>query len=171
MKRQVAWLSIAMVLVASLLRTQPVQAVSVNDDSVQPSDFFKDFPAVKFGMSFADAKKAVAAAGAVPLGSEQRQTELTWDGKFNDMSGRATLLFKDGVGLWEIAVVLNAMDKRREVFDAWSKKISDKVGTPAHAESMDHISRKWDLADKVEIELRLIKDDESPVVDIHWVKN
>ena len=141
------------------------------EESIQPSDFFNNFPALKFGMSFADAKKAVAATGAVPMGSEQKGTELTWDGKFSDMNGRATLLFKEGVGLWEIAVVVTAMDKRHEVFETWTKKITDKVGTPAHAESMDHIENKWDLKDMVELELRLIKDDESPVVDIHWVKN
>jgi len=140
-------------------------------DSIQPSDLFNDFPTLKFGMSFADAKKAVAAAGAQPMGSETKQTELTWDGKFSGMNGRATLLFKEGVGLWEIAVVVTAMDKRREVFDTWTKKISEKVGTPAHAESMDHVENKWDLKDMVELELRLIKDDDSPVVDIHWVKN
>jgi hypothetical protein len=141
------------------------------EDTVQPSELFSNFPALKFGMTFAEAKKAVAATGALPMGNDTRQTEMTWDGKFSDMNGRATLLFKEGAGLWEIAVVVTAMDKRREVFDAWTRKVSDKVGTPAHAESMDHIENKWDLKDMVELEIRLIKDDESPVVDIHWVKN
>ena len=162
-------INIRLVLCGLILLTIPV--LSQAQESVQPNDIFKNFPSLKFGMTFDDARKAVAAMGAQPLGNESRKAELTWDGKFNEMNGRATLLFKEGVGLWEIAVVVYAMDKRHELFDEWTKKISDKLGTAAHAESMDHISNKWDLKDSMEIELRLIKDDESPVVDIHWVKN
>jgi hypothetical protein len=121
-------------------------------------------------MSVADAKKAVQATGAQPVNTDKTQTELTWDGKFNELNGRATLLFKPDFGLWEIAIVVYAMEKRRDVFSQWSNKIVEKHGPTTESDTTNATSRLWRLKDNVVLELRLIKDDNSPVIDIHWAK-
>jgi hypothetical protein len=157
-------LSVSLILLVLL----PAWARAIATPS-QPQDFFKDFPGLKFGMSFAEARKAVEATGAQPVGSDKSQTELTWDGKFNELNGRATLLFKPNFGLWEIAVVVYAMEKRKELFSQWTSRIVDKHGPATESDTTTDTSRLWKLKDNVLLELRLIKDDNSPVIDIHWV--
>jgi hypothetical protein len=141
------------------------------DQMIQPSDVFKDFPELRWGMSFEDAGKAIEKTGAHPVGRRGAKTELAWDGTFDGMSGRATVLFKEGSGAYEIAVIVHAFDKRKEVFERWVKLIVERHGAAKEAQdnSID-ASRVWRLKDGVALELRLIKDDDSPVIDIHWVK-
>lgn len=99
------------------------------------------------------------------------QTELAWDGTFNGLNGRGTVLFKEGAGVYEIAVVVHAMEKRKEVFAQWTRKIIAKHGAAKEEEDNSiHTSKLWRLKNGFVIELRLIKDVDSPVVDIHWVK-
>lgn len=161
----------------SLCCCAAVAAVSIGpqdrmDDqpSIQPSDFFVAFPDLRFGMSFPEAKKLIEKTGASPVAFGSSQSELTWDAAFNKMNGRATVFFKDAEGLSEIAVLVYAMDKRRELFEEWSKKILEKQGAPTESDTSQATSRLWKLKTGFTIELRLIKDENSPVVDIHWVK-
>lgn len=136
-----------------------------------PSDLFDDFPQISWGMSFEEAKRALEKAGARPGGFGRSRRELAWDGTFAGLSGRATVLFKEGAGAYEVAVIVHAMEKRREVFEQWAKKITERLGAAKEGEdnSID-TSKLWRLKGGVVLELRLIKDDDSPVVDIHWVK-
>jgi len=57
------------------------------------------------------------------------------------------------------------------VYELWLKKITERLGAPTAVDDNDiHISKLWCLRDGVALELRMLKDASSPVVDIHWVK-
>jgi hypothetical protein len=144
---------------------------AAEDRMLQPSDIFQDFPEIGWEMSFQDVKKAVEKTGAHPVGFKNSETELAWDSTFNDMKGRGTVLFREGGGVYEIAVIVYAMEKRKEVFEQMMKKVIERHGA-AHEEADTSIdtSKVWRLKNGFVIELRLLKDDNSPVVDIHWVK-
>lgn len=138
----------------------------------QPSDFVTDFPEIKWEMNFAEVKKAIEKAGAHPIGYKKAQTELAWDATYSGMTSRGTVLFKEDDGaMWEIAIIVYAMDKRQELFRAWEKKLVDKHGPPKEVQDTGiDTSKVWRLKNGFAIELRLLKDDNSPVIDLHWVK-
>ena len=139
---------------------------------LQPSDFFRDFPELKWGMSFQDAKRAIEKTGARPVRAfKDDETELVWTATFEGMSGRARIHFKEGGGADDIAVGVYAYEKQRDVFEAWLKKLTARHG--AAKEGSDNsilVSKVWRLKNGFVIELRSLKDVNSPVVDIHWVK-
>lgn len=138
------------------------------NDTIQPSDFFPDFPKLKFGMTVAEVKKAVEVTGTRVVSPVN--TQVVWQGQFDKMEGRATAVFNDDGALFQIAVVVYAMEKRAEVFESWSKRIVEKHGkVTKESVTEDVTSRLWNL-DGVMLELRLIKDVNSPVIDIRWVK-
>lgn len=138
----------------------------------QPSDFFRDFPAVTWGMSFADARRAIEKAGARPVRAHERDvSELVWTEKFEGMDGRARVHFKEGAGLDDVAVGVYAFEKRVEVFESWLRRLTERHGKP-NEESDNEVStsKVWRLKNGFVVELRSLKDPNSPVVDIHWVK-
>ena len=64
-----------------------------------------------------------------------------------------------------------AYEKQKEVFEAWLKRLVEKHG--AAKETSDNsisLSHVWRLKNGFVIELRSLKDSNSPIVDIHWVK-
>jgi hypothetical protein len=139
---------------------------------LQPSDLFKDFPDIKWGMSFQEVKRAIEKTGARPVrASKDDERELVWLSTFNGFDGRARVYFKEGAGAIDVVVGVYAYDKQKEVFEAWLKKLNEKHG--AAQETTDnsiYISHVWRLKNGFVIELRSLKDVNSPVVDIHWVK-
>lgn len=139
---------------------------------LQPSDLFKDFPEIKWGMSFQDVKRAIEKTGARPVrATKDDETQLVWTSTFNGLEGRARVYFKEGAGAVDVVVGVYAYDKQKEVFAAWLKKLNEKHG--AAQETTDDsvsISHVWRLKNEFVIELRSLKDINSPVVDIHWVK-
>jgi hypothetical protein len=142
---------------------------------IWPKDFFPDFPKVTFGMSFADAKALLEKMGIQPGLLRGNENELAWDGKFAGLSGRATMFFKPATGAWEIAVIAYDLDKpqekQKETYAKWLKKIEAKHGAATEKDDSSFaISNVWKFKDGIGIELRMPKDIESPVVDIHWVK-
>lgn len=138
---------------------------------IEPSDLFRDFPEIGWGMSFREVKQAIEKTGAHPVGFKNYETELAWDGTFNGMSGRGTVLFKEGGGVYEVAVIVYAMDKRKEVYEQLMKKIIERHGAANDGEDTSIATSKvWRLKNGFAIELRLLKDDNSPVIDVHWVK-
>jgi hypothetical protein len=141
------------------------------NESPRPAFLFGDFPNIEWGMSFKDAQLAIEKIGAHPVTRGDQMTELAWDGRFNGMSGRSTVLFEGDTGLYEVAVIAYAMDRREEVFKRWVKQFTQKYGS-ATEESDNSIatSRVWRLKSGFAIELRLLKDPDTPVVDVHWVK-
>lgn len=140
-------------------------------EMLQPSDLFPHFPELRWKMSLQAAKDAVEKTGAHPFASGGAEHRLTWDGKFGEMDGRATILFKEGSGLYEIAVIVYALDKRQEVFEQMSRRISDRHGEAKEvSDTSVDTSKLWRLKDGTAIELRLIKDEDSPVIDVHWVR-
>jgi hypothetical protein len=140
-------------------------------EMLQPSDLFPDFPGLRWEMSLQEAKETVEKAGAHPIVSGGAERRLTWDGKFGGMDGRATILFKKDSGIYEIAVLVYALDKRQEVFAQMSRKIGNRHGeTKEVSDTSIDTSKVWRLKNGFTIELRLIKDDDSPVVDVHWVR-
>ena len=63
------------------------------------------------------------------------------------------------------------MDKRPEIYEKLKKRISEKHGAPDTSEETGiDISNLWKLKNGYVLELRSIKDEDSPVIDIHWVK-
>lgn len=139
---------------------------------LEPSDFFPDFPAVSWGMSFADARRAIEKAGARPVRAHERDvSELVWTGKFEGMDGRARVYFGERGQLHDVAVGVYAFERRAEVFGAWLRRLTERHGKPSE-ESDNEIStsKVWRLKNGFVIELRSLKDPNSPVVDIHWVK-
>ena len=139
---------------------------------LEPSDLFKDFPEIKWGMSFQDVKRAIEKTGARPVrATKDDETQLVWVGTFNGMEGRARVYFEAGKGAIDVVVGVYAYDKQKEVFEAWLKKLNEKHG--AAQETTDNsisISHVWRLKNGFVIELRSLKDINSPVVDVHWVK-
>ena len=136
-----------------------------------PSDIFADFPALEWGMKIREVADAVKKAGANPLVSKSDKSQLTWDGKFGGMDGRATIIFDNGSGVRQIALIVYALDRQREVFEQFSRKIGDRHGDSKEvSDTSVDTSKVWRLKDGFVIELRLIKDDDSPVIDVHWVK-
>ena len=149
----------------------PTKSLAVEDQMLQPVDLFHDFPEIRWGMSWQEAKQAIEKMGAHPVAFKNTRTELAWDGAFDGMNGRGTVLFKESGEIYEIAVIVHALDKREEVFEQLRLKIVKKhgVATEEKDTSID-TSKVWRLKNGFIIELRLIKDDDSPVIDIHWVK-
>jgi hypothetical protein len=147
-----------------------VQA-NVEAKMIGPSDIFKDFPALRWGMSIKEVGDAVKKAGANPLVSRSDKNQLTWDGKFGGMDGRATVICEKGSGVRQMGVIVHAFEKQRELFEQLSRKISERHGDAKEvSDTSVDTSKVWRLKDGFVIELRLIKDDDSPVIDIHWVK-
>ncbi|HEX8688056.1 MAG TPA: hypothetical protein VF654_16210, partial [Pyrinomonadaceae bacterium] len=101
-------------------------------EMIRPAELFADFPGLRLGMSLREAKAAVEKAGVRPVVSRD-ETRMTWDGKFDGMDGRATVLFKKGSGVYEVAVLVYAFDKRQEVFAEMSRKIGDRHGDAKEA--------------------------------------
>lgn len=136
-----------------------------------PADLFEAFPKIELGMKFQEVKKAVEKTGAQPVAPGHSETELVWEGSFNGMNGRATVLFKEETGVFEIAVIVNAFDKRKEVYDLWLNKITNSLGKPIELDDNSiHTSNVWRSNSGVALELRILKEEGSPIVDVHWVK-
>ena len=59
----------------------------------------------------------------------------------------------------------------RAVFETWLQKLTERHGAAKEtSDNSIYISHVWRLKNGFVIELRSLKDTESPVVDIHWVK-
>lgn len=159
--------------VANVLAVQP-RAVSAVEETpmLQPADLFKDFPGIKWGMSFSEVKAAIEKTGARAVrATKDDETQLVWVSTFNGMEGRARVFFKEGAGAIDVVVGVYAYDKQKVVFEEWLKKLIEKHG--AATETTDNsisVSHVWRLKNEFVIELRSLKDPNSPVVDIHWVK-
>ena len=145
---------------------------SGDEQMIQPSDIFEKFPELKWGMSFKDAKKAIEKTGVTPVGFKGQETELAWDAEFNGMRGRGGLHFGEGAaGLNDIVIGVYAFEKQKEVFEAWLKKLTERHGASKEVSDTEvSISHVWRLKNNFVIELRSLKDVNSPVVDVHWVK-
>jgi hypothetical protein len=146
--------------------------VGGDEPMLQPSDLFKDFPEIKWGMGFQDVKRAIEKTGARPVrATKDDETQLVWTGTFNSLEGRARVYFEKEAGAIDVVVGVYAYDKQKEVFETWLKKLTEKHG--AAKETSDNsisVSHVWRLKNGFVIELRSLKDVNSPVVDIHWVK-
>jgi hypothetical protein len=158
---------------ASVLAVQASGTLVVDEEPMlQPSDLFKDFPEIKWGMSFKDVKSAIEKTGARPVrATKDDETQLVWTNTFNGLEGRARVYFKEGAGAIDVVVGVYAYEKQKEVFDAWLKKLNEKHGASKEiSDNSISLSHVWRLKNGFVIELRSLKDPESPVVDIHWVK-
>jgi hypothetical protein len=123
-------------------------------------------------MGFQDVKRAIEKTGARPVrATKDDETQLVWTNTFNGMEGRARVFFKEGAGAIDVVVGVYAYDKQKEVFEAWLKKLVEKHGASKEiSDNSISLSHVWRLKNGFVIELRSLKDTNSPVVDIHWVK-
>ena len=158
---------------ASALGVQtPDAPVNKQAPMLEPSDLFKEFPEIKWGMTSQEVRKAIERTGSRPA----RQTkgdepELVWWSTFNGMEGRARVYFKEGAGAVDLVVGVYAYEKQKEVFEAWLQKLNERHGAAQEtSDNSIYISHVWRLKNNFVIELRSLKDINSPVVDIHWVK-
>jgi hypothetical protein len=157
---------------ANAIAIQQSSKLAVDDEPMlQPSDLFKDFPEIKWGMSFQDVKRAIEKTGARAVrATKDDETQLVWVSTFNGMDGRARVYFEKGAAI-DVVVGVYAYDKQKAVFDEWLKKLNEKHGASKEvSDDTISISHVWRLKNGFVIELRSLKDTESPVVDIHWVK-
>lgn len=139
-------------------------------EMLEPSDFIEDFPEIRLGMSLQETKKAIEKTGARPVGLKNTETELAWDATFNGMRGRGAVHFEKGAGLKQITAGLYAFEKQQELYEAWLKKLTARHGTPQDEDTSVAHEKLWRLKNGVAILLRSLKDAESPVVEIRWVK-
>lgn len=144
----------------------------VGERVLQPSELFRDFPRLAWGMKFQDAWGALEKGGARPVrGFRDAETEIRWEGTFGGMRGRGGAHFREGAGLDEIVVGVYAFERQRAVFEEWLKKLTERHGAPAESQDTSIlVSKVWRLKGGFAVELRSLKDSESPVVDIHWVR-
>ena len=153
------------ITIGSLFTISPAQG----KDSPHPLQFIKDFPIIKWGMTFDETKSAISKTGAYPVSIIK--TEIAWDGKFGDKFGRATVLLNEEGRVNQISLVLYGMDKLEELYKNWSDNFTKKYGkTNQKSENKYSVSLVWKLKDKISVELRKIKDPDSPVININWVK-
>jgi hypothetical protein len=138
-----------------------------NDNVAYPSDLIAKFPDVKWGMSYQNAKAAITKTGASPGGFSN--TELAWDGSFNGVQGRATVLLKDDK-VNQISVLLYAGAKRAEIYNDLLRQATAKYGKVSQeVKSSDSMSDLWKPSSDITFELRNVTDPDSPVVVIQWV--
>lgn len=146
------------------------KATAEEEKMVEPPDLTTGFLDVKWGMSYRDAKTVIEKSGNRPIGFKGVETELAWNGTFNGMEGRATLIFREGGGLTQMAVLVNAFDKQKDVFEAWSRKLVERHGDAKEEETGYAAERLWRLKNGFVIQLRSMKESQSGVVVAHWVK-
>lgn len=152
-------------------QTQPAPAPKPEAEMLRPTDFVREFPALAWGMSFQEARKAIEQTGARPVGLKGSERELAWDATFGGMRGRGAAFFREGAGLSQIAIGLYAFDKRAALFDAWLKKLTERHGEPAETHDDEFtLIKVWRLRNGFAIQLRTLKDEHSPVVEVAWVK-
>ncbi|HEX8472628.1 MAG TPA: hypothetical protein VF666_01215 [Pyrinomonadaceae bacterium] len=146
------------------------EALADEDEMLEPSDFFKEFPEIKWGMSYQDARKAIEKRGHRPIGFKGVETEVAWNGKFNEMEGRGTIILKEGAGVVQISVVVHAFEKKKDLFEAWQKRLTEKYGAAKDEDTSVADEKLWRLKNGFVILIRSLKEAESPVVVIQWVK-
>lgn len=171
--RQLVGLLLCLVCLPAAAQTPGAGAAAQTPEAemLRPTDFVKEFPALAWGMSFGEAKKAVEQTGARPAGFKDSERELAWDATFEGMRGRGALFFREGSGLSQIALGLYAFDKRAALFDAWLKKLTARHGEPAETHDDEFaLIKVWRLKNGFALQLRTLKDAHSPVVEITWVK-
>lgn len=140
-------------------------------EMVRPTDFVRDFPAVAWGMSFEQAKQAVEKTGARPAGPKDSENGLAWEATFEGMRGRGAVSLKEGAGVGRISVGVYAFGKRAEVYGAWLKKLTERHGAAAEERDDEFANMKvWRLKNGFAIQLRTLKNEHSPLVEIAWVK-
>jgi len=185
MKRNSVLLNYGVPLLIALLTIQSniLAAKSVNNNLFNKpvpgggkmlllADFFPEFPGIKWGMNFKEVKSIIKKTGANPVGLKDLENELAWDGTFDNMWGRCTVLFKEGTGLNQIVFVLYAMDKQKKVFDQYQKKLVSTLGKST--EDFDDIyglTKMWKIKDGYIIALKKLKDAENPIIELRWIKN
>ena len=137
---------------------------------IEPSDLFRDFPDIKLGMSFEDAKKAIERKDIQPTGFKNEKTELAWDDKFNGIMGSGQLRFKNHK-VHEITVVIYAMNKRNAIFKSFQQKITARHGISQEVEDTPELtSNLWRLKNGVGIGIQVNKEANYPTIYINWVK-
>ncbi|HEV2705479.1 MAG TPA: hypothetical protein VGV59_06115 [Pyrinomonadaceae bacterium] len=172
-RKLVGLLLCVMCLSLSLQGTGSASKLTANEGGMlEPSELFKDFPQIKWGMSFRDVKQAIEKTGAHPVRPlKDAETELVWLGTFDGIRGRASARFTEGAGLTEVVVGVFPEGRQGEVFAAWLKKLVERQGAAQEEEDNSvAVSKVWRLKNRFAVELRSVKDDESPIVDVHWVK-
>lgn len=163
-------------LLCVLLDTQgawPWQKLTADEGRVlEPSELFEGFPQVRWGMSFADVKQAIEKTEAHPVRPlKDAETELVWLGTFDGVRGRASARFTKGAGLTEVVVGVFPEGRQGEVFASWLKRLVERQGAAKEEEDNSvAVSKVWRLKDGFVVELRAVKDADSPIVDVHWVK-
>ena len=137
---------------------------------IEPADLFKDFPEIKWEMSFEAAKSAIEKKGFRAANPTGQKYDLVWSFKFNEMDGRGTILFKKGK-IYEIAILIYAMEKRQEVFKTIQQKITERHQEAKVDDNSIAVSNLWKLKNGFVIEIRTLKEEDSTAVDVHWVKD
>lgn len=170
MKRIYLILSAVAIVVAGLPAFAQ-KAVKPGKAPITVRNVFPDFPAVKLGDNYKATKALLVKRGLIDAGFRGTPEELVWDGTFGGTNGRATMFFKTETGAWEIAVVLFAMEKQAAIGKRLIKQVEARHGPATEVVDNEYAtSHVWRFAKGLALEIRIPKDVNQPVVDIHWVK-
>lgn len=133
-----------------------------------PADVVEGFPAVKWGMSFQEARQAVEKTGLSARGFGQ--TELYWDATFHGTTGEARVAFRED-GAYEMALMLTGAEQPLPLAGAWRKRLTEKYGKVSEEVADDiAVSLLWRLEGGFAVELRRAAEGVSPIPSVHWVQ-
>lgn len=137
--------------------------------SPHPSDVLEGFPAVRWGMSFQEARKVVEKTGVTARGFGE--IELYWDGTFHGTRGEARVAFREGGGAYEMALMLTGVEQPLPLAEAWRKRLTEKYGKVSEEVADDiAVSLLWRLESGFAVELRRAAEGVSPIPTVHWVQ-
>lgn len=146
-----------------------IPPVAAQNRMTEPTDFFQNFPEIKWGMSAEKAKQAIEKTGK--RAARPVETQLIWLGTFDGMDGRGIFVFSKDNTLEAVIVQLYYSGKGKQMYESWLKKLTDKHGaTKEEVLSDDVTSRRWNFKNGFFAELRLVKGEGENyyMADIHW---
>ncbi|HEX9962170.1 MAG TPA: hypothetical protein VGB00_14640 [Pyrinomonadaceae bacterium] len=146
-----------------------VQSAAAQEQMTQPTNFFRSFPEIKWGMSAEKAKAAIEKTGK--RAARPVETQLTWFDAFDRTDGRGVFVFSNENSLEAVIVQLYYSEKGKQMYESWLKKLSEKHGEAKEEKLSDDVTlRRWNFKNGFFLELRLVKGEGENryMTDIHW---
>ncbi|HZS49185.1 MAG TPA: hypothetical protein VFC63_29220 [Blastocatellia bacterium] len=161
------WIFVLAALSLSSAETVKTSDSTQDKPTAGPSDVIKDFPALKWEMGFKDVVAVITKSGASP--ATFNNNEIAWDGKFSGTAGRATVRTNES-GISQMGVLLYCAEKQDKVFADLQRALSEKYGDIAsESDTSLDLSKLWKPGKQIVVELRKVKDPDSPVITLQWV--
>lgn len=134
-----------------------------------PSNFFKDFPPITYGMGFENVKTIILNHGGQP--ETAGNSELTWHGTFDGTIGTATVILDQSGILYGIVVNLSPLNEFQSLSENIISRLKEMYGEPlSKNEDGNHLALVWHNFEGVLIELIILKVPDDKTITVHWVK-